>query len=156
MRLAIELARRNIDHGGGPFGAVIFERQTGKVIAPGANLVVLQGCSLLHAEMVAIAFAQASLGRFSVAPGSYELVTSSEPCVQCLGSVYWSGVEHLVCGAPVAAAEAGGFAEGPRSERWREELAAHGISLRESLLANEAAAVLKEYRRRGGLVYNAR
>ena len=36
MRLAIELSRSNIHNGsGGPFGAAIFERETGRLLAPG-------------------------------------------------------------------------------------------------------------------------
>ena len=156
MALAIQLARRNIETGGGPFGAVIFEVGTGRVIGPGVNLVVSLGCSLLHAEMVAIAFAQASLGTFSLASGKYELVTSSEPCVQCLGALFWSGVERLTCGAPVADAERVGFDEGPRAPDWKEQLSARGISVEAPLLVSEARAVLEEYARRGGVVYNGR
>jgi hypothetical protein len=38
MRLAIELSRSNIRHGtGGPFGAAIFERETGRLLAPGVT-----------------------------------------------------------------------------------------------------------------------
>src|SRR5262245_47350661 len=76
MALAIQLARRNIETGGGPFGAAIFEVGTGQVVGPGVNLVVTHGCSLLHAEMVAIAIAQASVGTFALSSGKYELVTS--------------------------------------------------------------------------------
>ena len=55
MRLAIELSRLNIQHGtGGPFGAAIFERETGRLLAPGVNLVTSLDCSVFHAEMVAI------------------------------------------------------------------------------------------------------
>ena len=39
MELAIQLATENIKHDGGPFGAAIFELQTGKLIAPGNNEV---------------------------------------------------------------------------------------------------------------------
>ena len=52
MELAIELARRNVEHGGGPFGAVVFERETGKIIAPGMNLVMPQESSLLLDRLV--------------------------------------------------------------------------------------------------------
>ena len=55
MRLAVELSRQNVERGtGGPFGAVVFERESGRLIAPGVNLVVGSGCSVFHAEMVAI------------------------------------------------------------------------------------------------------
>ncbi|HXK20357.1 MAG TPA: nucleoside deaminase [Polyangiaceae bacterium] len=156
MDLAIELSRRNVEHGGGPFGAVVFERETGRVVAPGANLVVQQGSSLLHAEITALAFAQASVGTFTLAGNGCELVTSSEPCVQCLGAVYWSGISRLVCGAPVADAEAVGFDEGPRREQWLADLGARGIEVELGVLAPRAREVLVDYVRRGGIVYNAK
>ncbi len=155
MGLAIEVARRNVEHGGGPFGAVIFEMETGRVVAPGANLVVPQGSSLLHAEMVAMMFAQAQVGSFTLSGGHYELVTSSEPCVQCLGAVYWAGLERMTCGALLADAEVAGFDEGPRAENWKEQLLARGITVRDRVLATEARQVLLDYQARGGVVYNA-
>ena len=159
MALAIELARRNVEHGGGPFGAVVFEHDTGRVVAPGMNLVMPQGSSLLHAEMVALMFAQARLKSFTLAgvgSSSCELVTSSEPCVQCLGACHWAGLSRLVCGAPVAAAEVAGFDEGPRAPDWKEQLAARGTPVVVGVLAAEAALVLAEYAQQGGFRYNAR
>jgi tRNA(Arg) A34 adenosine deaminase TadA len=158
MRLAITLARRNVEQGGGPFAALVLELETGAVVAPGVNLVVPQSSSLLHAEIVALMFAQARLKTFTLAGGStrYELVTSSEPCVQCLGACHWAGLARLVCGAPVAAAEAAGFEEGPRSEDWQEQLAARGTPVTVGVLAAEAGSVLSEYAAQGRLRYNAR
>jgi hypothetical protein len=38
VRFAIELSRSNIRHGtGGPFGAAIFERETGRLLAPAST-----------------------------------------------------------------------------------------------------------------------
>jgi tRNA(Arg) A34 adenosine deaminase TadA len=61
MRVMIELARANVQHGGGPFVAGIFDAATGRLIAPGVNLVLTHNCSVLHAEIVAIMLAQQSL-----------------------------------------------------------------------------------------------
>ncbi len=158
MELAIELSRRNIEHGGGPFGAVVFEHATGAVVAPGVNLVMPQSCSLLHAEIVALMFAQARRKSFTLAGAgpACELVTTSEPCVQCLGACHWAGLTRLVCGAPVAAAEAAGFDEGPRGDDWREQLAVRGVPVVLGVRAAEAAAVLTDYASQGGFRYNAR
>ena len=47
MRLAIRLAAENIaQETGGPFGAAVFERDSGRVVSAGVNLVVPSGCSL--------------------------------------------------------------------------------------------------------------
>jgi tRNA(Arg) A34 adenosine deaminase TadA len=156
MALAIELARRNVEHGGGPFGAVVFERESGQVIAPGVNLVVPQKSSLLHAEIVALMFAQARAQSFTLASSNCELFASSEPCVQCLGATHWAGVSRLVCGAPVQAAEAAGFEEGPRAADWKELLHARGTTVLTGVQAAAAGSVLSSYVARGGFRYNAR
>ena len=67
MELAIELAGLNVSHGtGGPFGALIVERDSGAILAPGINLVVAGHCSVAHAEMVAIMLAQKHVGSFDL------------------------------------------------------------------------------------------
>jgi len=156
MDLAIELSRRNVEHGGGPFGAVVFERETGAVLAPGMNLVMPQASSLLHAEIVAMMFAQARAQSFTLARLNCELFTSSEPCVQCLGACYWSGLSRLVCAAPVALAEAVGFDEGPRAADWKEQLTVRGTQVVTGLKAELAGEILSKYAEAGGFRYNAR
>lgn len=155
MRAVIDLARRNVAHGGGPFGAAVFEAETGRIVAFGANWVVAQKSSLLHAEVAAIAFAQVRVGSHSLAAADRELFASSEPCAQCLGATAWSGVRRLVCGAPAEDAEAIGFDEGPRREDWADQLRARGIGVTLGLLAAEARDVLDGYAARGGPIYNA-
>jgi tRNA(Arg) A34 adenosine deaminase TadA len=154
MQLAVELASRNVAHGGGPFGAVIVERGTGLVVSAGANWVVEQRCSLLHAEIAAIAFAQARVGSHTLSKGSYDLVTSSEPCAQCLGATVWSGVRGLVCGANASDAEAIGFDEGPRRDDWVSALETRGIHVTCGVLSAQARAVLAAYKAGGGAIYN--
>lgn len=156
MELAIELARRNVEHGGGPFGAVVFEHETGEVLAPGMNLVMPQASSLLHAEIVAMMFAQARAQSFTLARVNCDLFTSSEPCVQCLGACYWAGLSRLVCAAPVALAEAVGFDEGPRAADWKEQLTVRGTPVVTGLKAELAGEILRKYAEAGGFRYNAR
>jgi len=154
MAFTVALARRNIEHGGGPFGAAIVDAVTGLVLAVGANWVVEQRSSLLHAEIAAIAFAQARLGSHSLASGNYELFASSEPCVQCLGATVWSGARRLVCGASTGDAEAIGFDEGPRRDDWVAELERRGIQVVLGVRQADARAVLLAYQARGGAIYN--
>jgi tRNA(Arg) A34 adenosine deaminase TadA len=157
MRLAISLARENVAHGGGPFGAVVVESESGRVVAPGMNLVVPLGCSAAHAEMVAIAIAQQAAGTFDLgATGlpAMQLVTSTEPCAMCLGAIPWSGIGSLVCGATGDDAEQAGFDEGAKPDRWPETLEARGIHVTCGVCREEAAAVLRDYVSGGGLLYN--
>lgn len=159
MRLAIELARRNTMHGtGGPFGAAVFETDSSRLVSVGVNLVEAANCSILHAEMVAITLAQQSVGSYDLGGEgrpSHELVTSTEPCAMCLGAIPWSGVRRVVCGATGEDACAIGFDEGAKPVDWVGELHKRGITVVQGVLRPEAQAVLREYTRRGGTIYNA-
>jgi tRNA(Arg) A34 adenosine deaminase TadA len=160
MRFAVELSRQNVRRGtGGPFGAAIFERETGRLLAPGVNLVVGSGCSVFHAEMVAVMVAQRVLGTFDLGGGdlpAYELVATTEPCAMCLGATPWSGVRHLVCGARDEDARAVGFDEGVKPEFWVGALQDRCITVERDVLREEAADVLREYAEGGGEIYNSR
>lgn len=156
MRLAIALADANVAHGGGPFGAAVFERASGRLVAPGVNRVLAANASIAHAEIMALSVAQQRLERFDLgeAGGDYELVTSAEPCVQCFGALFWAGVRGLVCGARSADAEAAGFDEGPKPVNWVELLSARGIAVTSDVLRAEAAQVIRDYAAGGGPIYN--
>jgi len=159
MRLAIALARENVDRGtGGPFGALVAQTTTGRVVAAGVNVVVASHNSTAHAEMVALQLAEARVGAFDLgtaAEGPYELVSSVEPCVMCLGAVLWSGVSTLICAARDEDALAIGFDEGPKPSHWVDAVGSRGIAVVLDLLRQESVAVLEEYRARGGPIYNA-
>jgi tRNA(Arg) A34 adenosine deaminase TadA len=156
MRFAIGLARQNIEHHtGGPFGAAVFEADTGRLISVGVNLVETAHCSMAHAEMLALALAQQALGTHDLGSGQtvLELVTTTEPCAMCLGAVPWSGVRRVVCGACGADACAIGFDEGAKPADWVGELRRRGIEVVCDVLREEARAVLQEYAARGGHIY---
>lgn len=160
MRVAVDLARRNVEEGtGGPFGAAIFDLERHTLVAPGVNLVVGSGFSGAHAEMMAFAVAQQvlsshDLGGEGVPP--CELVTSVEPCAMCFGATPWSGVRQVVCGARDEDARAIGFDEGPKVEDWAAALESRGIRVIVDVLRADARTVLEDYARGGGPIYNAR
>lgn len=145
MAYAVELSRRNVAEGGGPFAALVLDAQ-GSLVAAGVNRVVEQGNSVLHAEMVAIMLAQQKLGTHDLRrAGELTLVTSCAPCAMCLGAIPWSGVARVVCGARGEDAEAIGFDEGDKPEAWVEKLERRDIEVREDVAREAAAAVLREY-----------
>lgn len=163
MAFVIRLAARNVaERTGGPFGAAVFEQATGKLIAPGVNIVVPARCSLAHAEAMAIMVAQQVCHTFDLSAGSLpplELVTSAQPCIQCYGNLWWSGLQRLVVGATKDDVERlTGFHEGPVPENWVETLEHRAplpsIRVIQGVLRAEACAVLATYKRRGGIVYN--
>jgi tRNA(Arg) A34 adenosine deaminase TadA len=158
MRLAIRLSRENVDREtGGPFGAAIFERDSGKLVAVGMNSVVRLNNCALHAEMVAFMTAQRRVGSFTLNTErlpTHELFTSCEPCAMCLGATLWSGVRRVVYGADRLDAARLHFDEGPvfpESYRYLEE---RGVTIVRHLLRDEAAAVLERYRAKSGPIYN--
>jgi tRNA(Arg) A34 adenosine deaminase TadA len=158
MRLAIAVSRANVEHGtGGPFGAAIFEQESGRLVAIGMNSVVRLNNCTLHGEMVAFMMAQKVVGSFSLStPGlpAHELFTSCEPCAMCLGATLWSGVRRVVYGAGREDASRLNFEEGPvfpASYRYLED---RGIVIVRDLLRDEARAVLELYRSKNGKIYN--
>ncbi len=156
MRFVIELARQNTEQRtGGPFGAAVFEAGTGRLVSVGVNLVEASNCSMAHAEMIAIALAQRAVGHYDLGfAGVYELATSTEPCAMCLGAVPWSGLRRVVCAAHGEDAAAIGFDEGAKPADWVGELQKRGIEVRRDVLPDEARAVLQQYAKSGGLIYN--
>lgn len=160
VRFAIELARGNVEHDtGGPFGAAVFEIDSGRLIAPGVNLVLPTNTAIAHAEIVAIALAGRAVGSFDLgAEGlpDMALACSCEPCAMCFGAVPWSGVRLLLVSARDEDARAVGFDEGPKMADWKEQLATRGIEVRTDIDRDNGASVLRQYVAAGGLVYNGR
>lgn len=159
MRLAIRIASENVERGtGGPFGAAIVERDSGKLIAVGMNSVVRLNNCALHGEVVAFMMAQQRLESYTLAaPGmpAHELVTSCEPCAMCLGAALWSGVRRIVCGAQREDASRLNFEEGPVFPESYDYLRDRGIEIERGVLRADARTVLEQYRARGGPIYNA-
>lgn len=158
MAWVIELARRNVlKNTGGPFAAAVFETDSHRLVALGVNSVESSGWSCAHAEVLALSMAEQALGCFDLSaahlPG-YELVSSCEPCVMCLGATLWSGVQRLLCGARDEDARAIGFDEGPKPHDWAAAMQQRGVEVVQDLLREEACAVLALYQKRGGTIYN--
>jgi len=157
MRLAISVARQNVERGtGGPFGAAIFEA-SGRLVAVGMNSVVRLNNCTLHGEMMAFMMAQHRVGSFTLnAPHLpvHELFTSCEPCAMCLGTTLWSGVQRVVYGATREDASRLNFEEGPVFPESYEYLEKRGIRFVRKVLRDEARAVLEMYRAKGGKIYN--
>jgi tRNA(Arg) A34 adenosine deaminase TadA len=158
MRLAIAVSRENVERDtGGPFGAAIFESDSGRLVSVGMNSVVRLNNCTLHAEMVAFMTAQRRLDSFTLnAPHlpAHELFTSCEPCAMCLGATLWSGVRRVVFGAGREDAARLQFDEGPvfpESYRYLEE---RGVTIVRGVLCTEAADVLERYRAKCGPIYN--
>lgn len=148
IALAIELARRNVEHAtGGPFGAAVFD-EDGRVVAAGVNRVEPLQISLAHAEIVALVVAQRKLGRARLNDDGrrYTLATSAQPCCQCYGAIVWAGIDELLIGARSEdVEELTQFDEGPLPVDWIGELTRRHIAVRRDILRDQARDVLASY-----------
>ncbi|RKR75969.1 nucleoside deaminase [Frondihabitans australicus] len=165
MRLVNRLASRNPAEGnGGPFAAIVTERESGRIVSVGVNVVLASGLSSAHAEVVALSLAQTRLGSWDLGAAdrpALDLINNWRPCLQCLGSTMWSGVQRLVvAGSGPECEDLTRFDEGPVRDDWAEQFEARGIEVVDGVRRAEAVEVFAEYGRRVGAgaatVYNAR
>ncbi|MGW3139806.1 nucleoside deaminase [Streptomyces sp. NPDC001139] len=165
MRLVHRLADRNWRAGdGGPFAALVAERDTGRIVSVGVNVVLASGVSSAHAEVLALALAQRATGSWDLGGEglpAHELVVNWRPCVQCYGATLWSGVRRLViAGAGPELEELTTFDEGPLRTDWAEQFEERGIEVVGDVLREEAVTVFRAYREAVDagdiVVYNAR
>ncbi|MEX0986510.1 MAG: nucleoside deaminase [Bacteroidales bacterium] len=105
IKRAISLADKNIDHGGGPFGAVIVKG--GKIIAEASNQVTRNNDPTAHAEIMAIRQAGEKLNNFDLS--DCILYASCEPCPMCLGAIYWARIPEVYFASDRNDAESAGF-----------------------------------------------
>jgi tRNA(Arg) A34 adenosine deaminase TadA len=156
--LTIELARRNVaEKTGGPFGAAVFNHETGRLLSIGLNRVVSEQCSVAHAEIMALGLAQQIMQTHDLGARGmpvHELVSSTEPCAMCLGAIPWSGIRRLVCCAREEDARQIGFDEGDKPADWVTTLERRGIVVLRNVCREDAIAVLEAYLHEGGVIYN--
>ena len=160
MDWVLSLGRKNScsshEGQGGPFAAAVFDADDHRLIAAGVNLVLPAGCSVLHAEIVALIRAEQRLGshRLDLLAGRrFELVSSTEPCAMCLGAIPWAGIHRLVCGARDEDARAIGFDEGDKPDAWQTKLSQRGIEVVTGVCQQAAIALLQNYHGEHGRLY---
>jgi tRNA(Arg) A34 adenosine deaminase TadA len=107
LKHAIEIAKKGIKAGGGPFGAVI--TKDGKIIAKAYNKVILTNDPTAHAEVNVIRQAAAKLMTHDLSECT--LYSSCEPCPMCLGAIYWAGIKKVVYACDRIDAEGAGFSD---------------------------------------------
>ena len=95
MAHALNEARRALDHGDVPVGAVVLRH--GEIIASRHNERELTGDPTAHAEVLALRDAAAQSGSWRL--DDCTLVVTLEPCVMCAGAGLNSRLERIVYGA---------------------------------------------------------
>jgi tRNA(adenine34) deaminase len=139
MEAALAEARRSVEHGDVPVGAVVVHRPTGEVVARAHNERELRADPSAHAELLALRAASEVNGSWRL--DAHALVVTLEPCPMCAGAVWAARVPLLVYGAADPKAGAAGslynFAADPRLNHTTEILA--------GVRAAECGALLTEF-----------
>jgi len=95
MRLALDLARKAMEQGEAPVGAVIVK--DGQVIGRGHNRIYLDNDPVAHAEVLAIRAAAKSTGGWRLLRTT--AYVTLEPCIMCAAALTHARVPRLVYGA---------------------------------------------------------
>ncbi len=92
LKLALEEARKSVDQGGFPAGAVVV--QDGNVISRGVSLGFLLSDPTGHAETVAMREACKILKTTNLKGAT--LYESLQACVMCFSVANWAGISRIV------------------------------------------------------------
>ena len=137
MRLALDEARKAVEHEDVPIGAVVVRE--GAPIAAAGNERELRGDPTAHAELLALREASERLGGWRL-PDSVLYVTL-EPCVMCAGAIVLARVPRVVYGAPDPKAGAAGSV----LDVLGEERLNHRPAVQGGVLAAESAELLESF-----------
>lgn len=107
MKQACDIARRGIQIGQSPFGAVIVQNE--QLVCEAHNTVWRDTDPTAHAEMNALRSASRRFG--SVDLKDCTLYSTCEPCPMCLSAIHWANLRRVVYGATIEDAARAGFRE---------------------------------------------
>jgi tRNA(adenine34) deaminase len=140
MQRALELAARARDREEVPVGAVLV--QDGKVLTEACNEVESRQDATAHAEMLAIAEAQALLKTWRLSGTT--LYVTKEPCPMCAGALAHVRVDRIVFGVsdPKAGACGGAF------QLFDLPGLNHRCEITPGVLRDESLALLQEFFRK--------
>jgi tRNA(adenine34) deaminase len=137
MRLALEEARRCLDHDDVPIGAVV--TRDAEVLAAAGNQRELANDPTAHAEILALRAAAAKVASWRLA--GCTLTVTLEPCAMCAGAAVLSRLDRVVFGAADPRA---GFA-GSLGNLLQDPRLNHAVSLTDGVLADECGDLLRTF-----------
>jgi tRNA(adenine34) deaminase len=104
MGLALDEARRALEHDDVPIGAVVVRDADGAVLGAGHNERELRQDPTAHAEVLALRRAAQAAGSWRILGAT--LVVTLEPCAMCAGAIVLARVPRVLygCADPKAGA----------------------------------------------------
>ncbi|GGM20368.1 hypothetical protein GCM10010102_15070 [Promicromonospora citrea] len=138
MGAALDEARRALDTGDVPVGAVVLD-EAGGVVGLGHNEREATGDPTAHAEVLAMRAAAAARGTWRLS--GCTLVVTLEPCPMCAGALVQARVGRLVLGAwdPKAGAT------GSVWDLVRDQRALHEVEVLGGVREDECGALLRAF-----------
>jgi tRNA(adenine34) deaminase len=137
MAMAIDAARRCLDHDDVPVGAVV--ARNGAPIGTGRNEREVRQDPTAHAEILALREAAAVSGSWRVLDAT--LYVTLEPCAMCAGAIVLARVPRVIYGAVDPKAGAAGSV----LDVLAEPRLNHRPMVVGGLRAEESAALLREF-----------
>jgi len=137
MELALEEARRCLEWGDVPVGALL--AQDDKVLAAAGNQRERLADPTAHAEILALREGSQRLGTWRLE--ACTLYVTLEPCAMCAGALVLARADRLVFGAADPKA---GFA-GSLGDLVRDGRLNHRLEVQSGVRADESAALLREF-----------
>jgi tRNA(adenine34) deaminase len=137
MQAALDEARQAAEAGEVPIGAVVVSE--GAIIARGQNRVLRDLDPTVHAEIVALRAAAATIGNYRL-PGCTLYVTL-EPCAMCAGAMIHARLDRLV----FAAADPKAGAAGSVLSVLNHSQLNHQMQVEQGILADESAELLRGF-----------
>jgi tRNA(adenine34) deaminase len=137
LRLALEEARRCLDHDDVPIGAVV--TRDGRVLAAAGNERELAADPTAHAEILALRAGASELGTWHLE--GCTLFVTLEPCAMCAGAAVLSRLDRVVFGAADPRA---GFA-GSLGNLLQDTRLNHAASVTGGVLADECGDLLQTF-----------
>jgi tRNA(adenine34) deaminase len=137
MQAALTEGRAAEAAGEVPIGTiVVFE---GEIVARGQNRVLRDNDPTAHAEIVALRTAAHAIGNYRL--NGCTVVSTLEPCAMCAGAMIHARINRLVFAADDPKAGAAGSVLSVLNNPALN----HQIALERGLLAEESAALLREF-----------
>ncbi|MGA9717851.1 MAG: tRNA adenosine(34) deaminase TadA [Acidobacteriaceae bacterium] len=137
MQAALDQARAAETAGEVPIGTiVVFEDQ---IIARGQNRVLRDNDPTAHAEIVALRTAAHAIGNYRL--NGCTVVSTLEPCAMCAGAMIHARIDRLAFAADDPKAGAAGSVLSVLNHAALN----HQIAVERGLLAEESAALLREF-----------
>jgi tRNA(Arg) A34 adenosine deaminase TadA len=147
LRLSFDAARRAMERGNHPFGAVLVDAR-GQLLLEAGNAFMPSHDGTAHAERLLCTEASTTYDA-DVLKGC-TLYSSAEPCAMCAGAIYWVGIGRLVFGLGEQRLKAitGAHPENPTLDMPCRNVFAAGqktIEVVGPLLEDEAAALHENF-----------